>query len=101
MKIEILYLSGCPNHQQALERVQKVLASEGMEAELREILVNSQEQAAQLDFPGSPTIRVNGEDIEQSKDSHVGLTCRLYTNQSGVPSEESLRTAVLRATKPR
>jgi MerR family mercuric resistance operon transcriptional regulator len=97
MKVEVLYVPGCPNYQPAVERVQKVLAAERLHAEVREVLVSSAAQAAKLNFPGSPTVRVNGEDIELVEDSRSGLACRLYANQSGVPSEESLRAAVLRA----
>jgi len=47
-----------------------------------------------LSFAGSPTVRVNGEDIEPHRTSVPSLACRLFANRSGIPSEESLRTAI-------
>src|SRR5262245_12478111 len=97
MKVEVLYVPGCANHEEAVQRVRKVLAAQGMQADLCEIAVNSEEQARQLKFPGSPTIRINGEDIEPS--NNVGLACRLYSNLTGVPSEDSVRSALARTRK--
>jgi hypothetical protein len=82
-----------------LERIQKVLTSARLQAEVREISVSSAAQAVGLNFPGSPTIRINGEDVEWDETGRPALACRLYSNQSGVPSEEALRSAVLRARK--
>ena len=64
MKIEILYLDGCPNHRPAVERIQTILREEGISASVSEIEIRDQEAAMELGFPGSPTIRVDGLDIE-------------------------------------
>jgi len=50
-----------------------------------------------LMFPGSPTVRINGDDVERDQMPATGLTCRLYSNRTGVPSEEVLRLAIARA----
>jgi hypothetical protein len=97
VKIELLYVPGCPNYGPALERLQKVLASESLQAEVCEVSVRTSAQASRLSFLGSPTIRKNGEDIDFDGATIFGLSCRLYANQSGIPSEEALRSAVLRA----
>jgi hypothetical protein len=97
LKIEVLHVPGCPNFQPAMERVKKLLASEQSQAEVIDVLVSSVAQAASLNFPGSPTIRIDGEDIEPVQASVFGLSCRLYPNQSGVPSEETVRAAIVRA----
>ena len=64
MKIEVLYVPGCPNYQPAVERIQKVLMSESLRADIEGISVSSEVAARVLRFPGSPTIRVNGTDVE-------------------------------------
>src|SRR5262249_43848967 len=97
MKVEVLYVPGCANYEAAVQRVRKVLAAQGIQADLCEIAVNSEEQARQLEFPGSPTIRIDGEDIEPS--NNVSLACRLYSNLSGIPSEDSLRLVLARTRK--
>jgi hypothetical protein len=97
MRIEILYVPGCPNYQPTLERIQEVLASETVRGEIHRVTVSTEAQAKALQFPGSPTVRVNGKDVEPGKTSAPGLACRLYANRSGVPSEEVLRLAVSEA----
>ena len=64
MKIEVLYFENCPNHVPTLERIHQVLREEGCDAEVREVLVPDVETARNVRFLGSPTVRVNGIDIE-------------------------------------
>jgi hypothetical protein len=99
MKIEVLYVPGCPNRKPAVEAVMDVLDSESCEADVLQIPVQSESDARALHFPGSPTIRVNGGDIEPESISGFGLACRLYGNGLGVPSEAAIRTAVAAARK--
>lgn len=98
MKIEILYVPGCPHHQPAFVRLQKVLASEALSAEIRQVAVNTEAEAKALLFPGSPTIRIEGEDVEPTQNA-PDLACRLYSNLRGVPSEQMLRLAISAARK--
>ena len=99
MRIEILYVPGCPNYQPAVEQVERVLSSESLQAEIRSIAVKTDAEARDVMFPGSPTIRVNGEDVEPHQTSVPSLACRLYENRSGIPAEELLRTAILDAKR--
>ncbi len=94
MRIEILYVPGCPNYAPTVDQVERVLSSESLQAEIRSIAVRTDAEANKLMFPGSPTIRVNGEDIEARQTSVPSLACRLYENRSGIPSEELLRIAI-------
>jgi len=98
MRIEVLYVPDCPNYTPAVERVKKVLASESLQAEVSGILVNNETEAQALEFPGSPTIRINGSDVEPEQRTS-SLCCRFYANQSGLPSEAVLRAAVLQAKR--
>jgi hypothetical protein len=94
VKIEVLYFEGCPNHPPTVDRLRTVLAGEGLRAELIEIEVKDDSDAKALKFFGSPTIRINGLDIEASSRqvSETGFTCRCYPG--GLPSEEMIRAAV-------
>ena len=94
MRVEVLYFPGCPNYQPAVVLVQEVLVSESLQADVHGVAVGSDEEAKVLRFPGSPTIRIDGDDVEPSHASSFGLSCRLYANRSGVPSEEVLRLAL-------
>jgi hypothetical protein len=97
MKIEILYFEGCPNYLPTVDRLRTVLAREGLRADLIEIEVKNNCAAKDLTFFGSPTIRINGLDIEASSRhvSESGLACRCYPG--GLPSEEMIRAAVREA----
>lgn len=97
MKVEVLFVPGCPNYEPAVERIKKVLATDALNVEVNSIAVGTNEDARALMFPGSPTIRVNGDDVEPHQLSAPSLACRLYANRTGVPSEEVLRVAVTRA----
>jgi hypothetical protein len=102
MKVEILYFSGCPNHPPAVGRVREALRVEGVSAEMLEVEVKDAATARTVSFLGSPTIRINGQDVEPAARSaqDFGLTCRTYTDQghrSGVPPAEWIRSAVREA----
>ncbi len=99
MKIELLYLDGCPSYQKAEKILREVLKEENIEEEIERIDVRSEEQAKELGFLGSPTIRINKEDIDsrarQSKE--FGLKCRIYNIGEeilGWPSKEMIREAL-------
>jgi hypothetical protein len=94
LQIEVLYFEGCPNHLSTVERIDSVLREEGCSANVREVLVPDVQTAQRVNFLGSPTVRVNGIDIEPAaldrKD--FGLMCRRYP--TGGPSHVLIRTAV-------
>jgi hypothetical protein len=94
MRIEVLYVPGCPNYEPAVQRLQAVLESQSLQGEIRSVPIGSEDQAKALLFPGSPTIRIDGKDVEQRETIAPSLACRLYANRSGIPSEESLRIAI-------
>jgi hypothetical protein len=99
MRIEVLYVPGCPNYQPAVQRLQAVLESQSLQSEIRSVPISSEAQAEALRFPGSPTIRIEGEDVEQHETVVPSLACRLYANRSGIPSEELLRLAISNAKR--
>ena len=99
MRIEILYVPGCPNYDPAVERLRAILESQSLQAEIRSVPITSEAQAKSLLFPGSPTVRINGEDVEPAQTTVPSLSCRLYGNRSGIPSEESLRIAISNAKR--
>lgn len=101
MKIEVMYVADCPNHGAALERLREVLPADDFRAHVSEVLVKDMAMAQRLRFPGSPTILVDGQDVEpQSEDGAAcGLMCRIYPDGSGVPSLRSLREAIEKARR--
>lgn len=99
MTLELLYLDGCPNHDATANLVRSVLAAEGVAAEMRQILIRNHQDAEAYGFPGSPTVRVNGRDIENVASDRfgVGFACRTYVvdgKPQGVPPRSLVETAV-------
>jgi hypothetical protein len=102
MKVEVLYIEGCPNHRPAVDLVTSVLAERGFPGAVIEVPITSVEQVEALAFLGSPTIRVNGVDVEPAAEklSEFSFSCRTYTEQgklSGVPSQNLIRRAIHQA----
>ena len=98
MTIEIISIHDCPNHQATVERVKRLLSSERVSAEIKELLVSNSSQAKAVGFAGSPTVRVNGKDIEVLTLPHTGLSCRIYEDGSGIPPQSLLRQAIISAS---
>ncbi len=102
MKIEILYFEGCPNHEPADCAVRDVLAELGIEADVEAVKVSDEATAQRLKFPGSPTIRVDGEDVIPPEDhDQYSLNCRVYQTSSGfagVPDKEAIREKIREPT---
>ncbi len=100
-RIELLYFDGCPSHAPAGEALRKALAEEGIEAGMDAVAVNTDEEARRLRFPGSPTIRLGGQDlfpVPEQGDWRLG--CRVYTTPEGLkgsPTVSMLREALRRA----
>ena len=93
IQIDVLTFAGCPNAASAVELVQRVTADAGVAAELREIEVESSEQAERLRFLGSPTIRVDGRDVEPGADARgdFAFSCRVYHTDSGLAGQPDAR----------
>ncbi len=99
MTVELLWWEGCPSHPDALADLERILREEGVDADVSRVEIIDDEQARRERFPGSPTIRLNGEDIVPPADTEpYSLTCRVYRTRDGqispVPDPEDVRTAV-------
>ncbi len=104
MRIDLLWFDGCPNHTQARALLEEVLAARGIAAEIHATEVRDPEAAEAVRFPGSPTIRVNGVDVEPGFEDpgEYALRCRVYTtplSMSGVPPREWLERAIAAAMR--
>lgn len=103
--VDLLYFEGCPNHEAARDLIARIAGEEAVDPEVRLVAVTSVEEAERLRFLGSPTVRVNGHDIEPGADQRSGFTlaCRVYRTESGhggVPPEAWLRAALRAAPGP-
>ena len=99
MRVSFLYYEDCPSYDLALERLREVMDEEGVPGgEVEVIKVETEEQARELRFVGSPTIRVDGQDIDPPSGSRYALTCRAYRLADGrispLPSKDMMQRAL-------
>ena len=101
VRIEVLVFDGCPHAEAAMQLAHDVASRLGPGISIERVEVDTPERAAEFGFLGSPSLRVNGADIEGKTASAGRLCCRTYEDGSGVPPEWLIEAAVLRALAPR
>jgi hypothetical protein len=91
MSIQVLYFEGCPNYESAVDLVRSLAGNEAIET----IEIRTQEEAVRRRFLGSPTILVDGVDVEPGARTRIdfGFTCRTYDG-GGVPSRQHIASAI-------
>ncbi len=97
--VEFLWWEGCPSWERALEILAEEMRELGLEPDSIEIReMHTDEEAARDGFVGSPTIRVDGRDVQPPRDQPAGLTCRVYRLRDGrispLPDRADLRDAL-------
>ena len=104
MRVELLYWDGDPHYMTTRQRLVEVLTEDAFETPIQMIAVNSDADAELLDFPGSPTIRIDGVDIHPAGASEIGLRLRGYPDDDHeggssepIPGKLLIRRAVERA----
>lgn len=106
-RIELLWWEGCPSWEGALAELRAAMGEVGLDpgsVEVREVRTDA--EAGGEEFVGSPTIRIDGEDVQPpGPDEPAGLTCRIYRLRDGrvspTPDPADLRDALLASTSER
>ena len=101
MKVEVLYFDGCPNHDALLPHLRELLESAGASPDIELVPVEDEETAERERFLGSPTLRIDGEDVEPGAEHRTdsGLKCRLFATPDGLrgmPADEWVLDALHR-----
>lgn len=99
LHIEFLYFRGCPNHEAARKLLVEVLRENRIKVTLHNMRIDSRDEAVAKRFLGSPTIRMNGMDVDPSAEHRAdyGMQCRVYLaggKYAGMPSKEMIRAAL-------
>jgi hypothetical protein len=95
MRVELLFWDGCPSHPEALAELRGAMVDVALDPSrvvVRE--VETQAEATLERFVGSPTIRIDGVDVQPPGEEPVGLTCRIYHRRDGQISPTPDRTDV-------
>ncbi len=94
IQIEIQHFTGCPNSEKVLKMVKTYISNSKHEIDFTEVLVETQEAAEKHKFRGSPTILINGEDIDGLEENKTpSLSCRYYPN--GLPTEKDIKKIII------
>ena len=88
MNIEVLYIDGCAQYESFAAHLEHLLHKHGVDSHLRHVLVRTNQEAEQLRFLGSPTLRMNGVDVDPAaaQRTDYGIQCRLYPTDLGYRS---------------
>jgi hypothetical protein len=102
MRIELLYFNGCPGYKMALKYINEVLEDKGIKLPVQMVKIASEEDAAKHHFLGSPSVRIDGEDIEPGTEriTDTSQRCRLYLEDDNVlewPGRKLITEAINRA----
>jgi hypothetical protein len=99
IKVELLYFEGCPHHRPTEQLLRETISELGVETDIEVVKVVDNDGAQANRFLGSPSIRVDGRDLEQTEDetTKLSMRCRLYRStrgMSGVPSKNMIVAAI-------
>ena len=99
MTIELLYFDGCPNHDRLLDQLSALLERTGITTPLTLHKITDVDDAQRQRFLGSPSLRVDGLDVEPAaaQRGDYGLKCRIYQTAnglSGLPPDEWILAAL-------
>ncbi len=84
LRVELLYTLDCPHWERVRADLHRVLSEGAIETPIQLVLVGSQDDAEFLEFPGSPTVRLNGVDVVPLPAGFkAGIGCRLYPQPDG------------------
>ncbi len=84
MEIDFCYFDGCASWQAGLKNLRQALQNEGLDAEIKLVKVEDDEQANHLKFLGSPSFRSHGLDWWPEERTSFSLSCRLYRTPQGL-----------------
>ncbi len=98
MQVQVLYFTGCPNHKPAVDLARQVAAELDLAVQVQEVEVSSGDDVTALRFLGSPTIQVEGLDVEPGARlrTDYGFSCRMYDGR-GLPLRETVAEALAEA----
>jgi hypothetical protein len=101
MTIVVLYFDGCPNHATLLPHLEQLLRTAGIPVQISMRRIAIENEAERERFLGSPTVRVDGRDVEPGAEERddFGLKCRLYQLPGGLrgqPPDEWVLNALTR-----
>ncbi len=99
VEIGILFIEGCPSVLTIAKHIKEIITEEAVNTEISLILIETPEDARRLHFTGSPTVRINGKDVETNylDNKDYGIQSRQYYingRKHDCPSKGMIKDAV-------
>jgi hypothetical protein len=99
----VFYTEACPFWKEVVKTIENILGELKIEASVERVKVSSENEAKRLKFSGSPTVRINGVDIDPMfKGTEGAIGCRVYTYQGKIyeyPPKDMIAEAIKKLTK--
>ena len=92
-QFDMLYFDDCPSWKTAAALLEQVVERMDLAAGIDLVRVETDEEAQEQRFVGSPSIRLNGKDLFPVDHDHYALGCRVYQTPEGMrgwPTEAML-----------
>lgn len=99
--IDVLYFDGCPHSEKTILLTERVASALVPGVTVNRIRIETDQDAKRERFLGSPSIRINGQDIEERRSTEYSLACRIYSNGDGCPPQWMVEAALLKALRPK
>jgi hypothetical protein len=93
VRLDFQYFDDCPNYDTMRKNLLQAVRGIEDKVEIREIPVVDGETARKVQFRGSPSLLINGEDLEgMPAPEEAALSCRFYPN--GIPPADLIRQKI-------
>lgn len=85
-EVELLWFHGCANYPAARQLLEEVIAEVAPSTPIADVDATDPAIAERLRFPGSPTIRIDGRDVDPGyvDPGEYAPRCRLYRTSDGL-----------------
>jgi len=99
INIVILFIEGCPGFSSVTDNIKDIIDEEAVDTDITLMLIETLEDARRLQFTGSPTVRINGRDVDLNMKNikDYGLRSRHYYvngKKLNYPSKSMIRDAI-------
>lgn len=89
MRVELLYRDDDPRAMTLRQRLVEVLSEDAFETPIQMVALATEDDAGLLEMPGSPTVRLDGQDIYPEGITSIGLQARLYPPDDDLAAQPS------------
>ena len=84
MLVQLLYFDGCPHWTLAEERLTEAMRKVDRVVPIEKVRIETMDDADRMNFTGSPTILIDGDDPFREENATPRMACRVYPSPAGL-----------------